>query len=194
VRLNVKVNAPKANLVGLHTRYVNPGELDVICHLVRQANARSFLEIGTNTGRTSLAVLRNAPSVQTAWGIDVPPGYVFTNKVQAKEVPPQPGIVGLQDRRYRCLTLRYGTLDLMPDEMPKFDAIFVDGDHSEKAVRNDYAKAKQMLRDGKGVIIFHDDHGKDTVDVSRTLDAIWRETGANIVHVEGTWLAFEEVK
>lgn len=191
MRPTFKIHALPANLVGLHTRYMNPGELDKLCALVNSVSARSFLEIGTNSGRTSLAVLRNCASVAFAWGIDVAMDYEYAKKVQARETPPRPGEVGLQDRRYRCLLSRYGSFDVRHYELPRFDAVFVDGDHSERGVRNDRALA---LAVGAKIIIYHDDNGRDVVDVTRTLDAIHKEERADIIHVEDSWLAFEVIK
>lgn len=170
-------------------RYVNPGELDVLIHLMQ--GARVVAEFGCNNGRTAAAVLRNVPTIERYIGVDVPPGYEFACKVQAREVPVRPGELALSDGRFELLLRERGTFDLTADDLPACDAVFIDGDHSEAAVLNDYALARAVVRSG-GIIIFHDDNGLPVVDVSRVLDGLC-ERGANIQHVAGTWLAFEQV-
>lgn len=173
---------------GLHSRYVHAGELDVLCHLVRSVDARVMVEFGCNNGRTAAAVLRNVASIERYVGVDVPPGYSFACKVQAKEVPAKAGELALGDPRFELVLRQRGTLDLTADDLPACDVVFIDGDHSEAAVRNDYALACSIVRPG-GIVVFHDDNGLQTVDVSRVLDDL-AESGADIQHVAGTWLSF----
>lgn len=187
----MRIDAPAADLTGLHTRFVNDGELNVLIHLIVGVRARNVLEIGANTGRTAKAILRNVPSVERYIGVDVPADYVTPKAVQRREVLPNPGALAMEDPRFRLLVCGRGSFDLTPDDLPKMDAVFVDGGHEEAAVRHDYALAKAITRPG-GVIIFHDDHGRDVVDVSAVLDDL-HDHGAEIVHVDGTWLAYEMV-
>lgn len=191
-RSSVTIDAPKADLSGLPERYVFPGELDILIHLVRSVDARVVAEFGCNNGRTAAAVLRNVETIKRYIGVDVPPGYNFACKVQAKEVPATPGELALQDSRFELILEPRGTLDLTPEDLPTCDVVFIDGDHSEAAVRNDYDLARSVVRPG-GLIVFHDDNGLDVVDVSRVLDDL-SGRGAVIEHVSGTWLAFERVK
>jgi len=187
----VSIDPCPCDLTDLHTRYLNPGELERLITLIASSNPRCVIEIGTNSGRTAKAILRNVPGVARYVGIDVPSSYVTGKQVQRREVLPNPGELALDDPRFRLLVTRRGSLDLTADDLPICDAIFIDGDHSAEAVRHDYALAQQLVRRG-GIIVFHDDHGDDIVDVSATLDAL-AAAGAPIVHVEGTWLAFQRV-
>lgn len=154
-------------------------------------DARRVAEFGCNNGRTAAAVLRNLPGIEQYVGVDVPAGYNFACGVQAREVPAKPGELALSDTRFELLLRPRGTFDLSPEDFPKCDAVFIDGDHSEAAVRNDYALARSIVRSG-GIIVFHDDNGLDVVDVSRVLDDL-HASGSDIQHVAGTWLAFERV-
>ena len=176
---------------GLPTRYVHSGELDVLIELIRSVDARVVAEFGCNNGRTAAAILRNVGTIERYIGVDVPPGYDFACKVQAREVPVRPGELALSDKRFELVLRARGSFDLSQADLPELDAIFIDGDHSEAAVLNDYALAKARVRRG-GIIVFHDDNGLRTVDVSRVLDGLC-ERGADIKHVSGTWLAFERV-
>lgn len=171
------------------TRYVWPGELDVLAHLLN--GARTVVEFGCNNGRTAAAMLRNVPSIKRYIGVDVSSDYKFACKVQASERPLVPGDLALDDDRFELVLRDRGSFDLTAADLPKCDAVFIDGDHSERAVRHDYALARSVVRSG-GIIVFHDDNGLDVVDVSRVLDDL-SDSGADITHVSGTWLAFERV-
>lgn len=176
---------------GLPERYIHPGELDVLIALLNSVDACCVAEFGCNNGRTAAAILRNVPTIERYIGVDVPAGYRFACGVQAREVPAKPGELALADKRFELLLRDRGTFDLTADDLPPCDAVFIDGDHSEAAVRNDYALARRVVRRG-GIIVFHDDNGLRTVDVSRVLDDL-HANGADIQHVAGTWLAFEMV-
>lgn len=171
---------------------MHEGELDVLIHLINSVKARCVVEFGTNTGRTAAAILRNVPTVEKYVGVDVPRGYVTAKQVQRNEVPKRPGALALNDKRFSLELRDRGSLDLSPADLPKCDAVFIDGDHGREAVLNDYALAKAIVRPG-GIIVFHDDNGLRTVDVSDVLDDLCA-SGADIQHVAGTWLAFELVK
>jgi predicted O-methyltransferase YrrM len=176
---------------GLHSRYVNPGELDILVYLVASVGARSVLEIGANTGRTAKAILRNVKSIERYFGVDVPANYRTPKAVQRLEVLPNPGALAMDDPRFRLIICGKGSFNLMPSDLPKMDAVFIDGGHEAAAVRHDYALARALLNPG-GIVIFHDDHGRDVVDVSTVLDDL-HEEGEDIVHVAGTWLAFQKM-
>ncbi|MGY3607668.1 MULTISPECIES: class I SAM-dependent methyltransferase [unclassified Bradyrhizobium] len=183
------IEAQPADLSGLHSRYVNPGELDVLIQLIASVGARSVLEIGANTGRTAKAILRNVPGIERYFGVDVPADYCTPKVVQRKEVLANPGSIAMDDPRFRLIICGRGSFDLMPSDLPKMDAVFIDGGHEAAAVRHDYALARAILNPG-GIVIFHDDHGRDVVDVSTVLDDL-QEEGEDVVHVAGTWLAFQ---
>lgn len=170
---------------------MNPGELEVLVALVRSVAPKAVLEIGCNDGRTALAVLRNVDGVETYQGVDVPLGYVTAKPVQRREVPANPGHMAADDSRFELVLRPRGSLDLTAADLKPCDAVFIDGDHGAEAVRHDTALSAELVRPG-GIVIWHDYHDLCTVDVRDVLDTYFRY-GRNIVHVEGTWLAFERV-
>lgn len=170
---------------------MHQGELEALVHLVASVRPRSVIEFGANSGRTAKAILRNVRGIERYLGIDVPLSYVPEKLVQRREVPERPGELALDDPRFRLLLARHGSHDLTPEDLPVACAAFIDGDHSARGVRRDYALAKARVRPG-GIIVFHDDNGRDTIDVSAVLDEL-AEGGAGITHVAGTWLAFERI-
>lgn len=189
----VTIDAPPVDLRGLPQAYMNPGELAVLVALVQSVGARGVMEIGCNVGRTAAVLLNNCPTIEHYLGVDVPPGYEFANKVQAKEVPVDPGIYASGDDRFTLWLSKNGSRDMKPDLMGgDHEVVFIDGDHSQAAVEWDTALARRIVQPG-GMIIWHDYHDKETVDVRRVLDAQYAE-GRKIQHVAGTWLAFERVE
>lgn len=177
---------------GLPRRFLNPGELEVLIALVRSVNARHVIEFGVNVGRTAKAILANVVTVEDYTGIDVTPDYRPSKAVQRHEVPDRPGELVTCDPRFRLIVTPRGSLDLTADDLQLCDAAFIDGDHGHEAVMHDTALAGALVRSG-GIIIWHDYHDLGTVDVKTVLDAYYR-AGHAIVHVAGTWLAFERVK
>lgn len=187
------------DLSGLPTNYMNPGELETLITLVRSVKPRVMVEVGCNNGRTAKAILRNVPSLERYIGIDVPPSYAFAKSVQRNEVPARPGELALDDPRFMLVLARRGTFDLKGSDFHDADVVFIDGDHGAEAVANDHKLANQWLwmpdpsdRYSEGLIIHHDDHDEPTVDVRAALDALHTDE-APIVHVLGTWLAFQRV-
>jgi hypothetical protein len=108
---------------------------------------------------------------------------------QRNEVPKRPGYLAADDPRFELLVRRRGSLDLASCDLPRCDVFFIDGDHGIDAVRHDSVLAGYCVRKG-GLIIWHDYHDRDTVQVRQVLDRAY-ELGSPIKHVENTWLAFE---
>jgi predicted O-methyltransferase YrrM len=176
---------------GLPRRFMNVGELEVLIALVRSVAPQHVIEIGVNVGRTAKAILANVDGITRYTGIDVPRDYVPSKRVQRGEVPANPGELVRNDARFRLMVRPRGSLDLMPADLAPAEAIFIDGDHGERAVIHDSALAAAVIRRGRpGIIIWHDYHELGTVDVKAVLDRLHR-IGNPITHVAGTWLAFE---
>lgn len=189
-RGQISLAAPSATLpVGIPPRYFHPGELDALVALIGSVEPRVVIEFGCNEGRAAAALLLNLPTIECYVGIDVLPGYVTIKECQRKEIPEMPGRFAASDPRFRLMLRPRGSFELRTEDLPPCDAVFIDADHSRAGVLNDYALAKALVRPG-GIIVFHDDNGLPVVEVSETLDEL-AANGAEIVHVAGTWLAFE---
>lgn len=175
----------------LTQRYMNAGELEVLIGLVRSVRPRSVLEIGVNEGRTARAILQNVDSVKGYQGVDVVRSYVPSKDVQRREVPQRPGWMAFDDPRFQVIVRPRGSLDLAPADLEPCDVAFIDGDHGAEAVRHDSRLARELVRPG-GMLIWHDYHDLDVVDVRDVLEE-FADQGAPIFAVENTWLAFERV-
>ena len=179
----------------LPNRYMNPGELETLVALVSSVNPKTVIEFGINSGRTAKCLLREIPSIKKYVGIDVLPGYVTNKMVQRKEVPPVAGELVKDDPRVELIVRRLGSHEINPEELPKADAIFIDGDHSREGVQRDTYLAHSILNK-KGIVVWHDYNfvrnrdGTSAVDVAEVLHE-FRAAGADIIHATGTWLAFQ---
>lgn len=175
------------DLSGLPTRFLNPGELELLMYLF--SGARTIVEFGVNEGRNAAAAFRVLPGVELYVGVDVPPGYRSQLPVQRKETPAAPGVLAREDKRFELVLRPRGTFDLTPEDLPEADVVFIDADHSAIGVENDYRLARAIIRPG-GVIVFHDDNCLPQVEVTQTLNR-FVDDGATIEHIEGTWISYE---
>lgn len=171
------------------SRYMWPGELEVLCALMRSVKPKRVIEFGVNIGRTAKVLLREVPYIRQYVGVDVYPGYKTGCDIQRLEIPNHPGELVQDDARFSLLLRENGSLDLGPDDLRYADAVFIDGDHSRKVVLHDTVLATKILAPG-GIIIWHDYHDSPVVEVKGVLEDL-QDMGRKIIHVDGTWLAFE---
>lgn len=172
----------------LPTEYSNPGEIEALVELARGVRATRVLEVGCNAGRTSAALLRNVPTIRRCVGVDVLPGYVTDKVAQRREVPTKPGHLAAHDPRFELVLRTRGTFDLTPDDLGKFDFIFIDGDHGRAGVEHDSMLALTLIESG-GIIAWHDYNLTGVVDVREVLNE-YRAKGQPIRHIAGTWIAY----
>lgn len=154
--------AAVASAFGAGERYggVNPGDRQAIYHLIHSLKPRRVLEIGTHVGASTIHIAR-------ALRAAVPGGQLTTVDI-ADVNHPRTGAwagVGL-DRAPRNMLAQLGCADLvafvvspslafMAATEERFDFIFLDGDHSARAVYLETAAALRLLRPG-GAILLHD--------------------------------------
>ena len=182
------------------SRFLNPGEMEVIVALTRDAVAKAncyttMVEFGCQNGRTAAMVLNNVQGLDRYIGIDVPRDYVTEKVCQRGEVPVRPGEFALSDPRFRLWLAGQGSHDLeLEDFFMPMNVAFIDGDHARVGVLNDLGLARRSMGGHPGLIIFHDyNEHRDKVDVPDVLEELRANGGHDIQHVEGTWLAFLRV-
>jgi predicted O-methyltransferase YrrM len=176
---------------GLPTRFMPPGDLEVLVALVRSVSPRHVIEFGVNVGRTARAIMANVPGIERYTGIDVPLDYVPILALQLDNAVPNPGEMVLSDPRFHLIVKPRGSLDLTVEDLEPCDVAFIDGDHGRAAVLHDTMLARALVRSG-GMIIWHDYHDIGNVDVKAVLDEM-HQAGATIQRVDNCWLAFERV-
>jgi predicted O-methyltransferase YrrM len=175
--------------LGFHREYLQEGEMEIIAALLREVEAKSMIEFGCRDGRTACVLLRNVSSLESYVGVDVPFEYQPELEHQQREMVREPGHLAMSDPRFQLVIRERGSLDLGPGSFEQaFDACFIDGDHSARVVEHDSHLARALVRPG-GVIIWHDYHQSDHVNVRPVIDKLC-DKGWPINHVQGTWLAF----
>jgi predicted O-methyltransferase YrrM len=172
--------------LGLHKMYLNPGEMEIIAALVH--GAEIMIEFGCRDGRTAAVLLHNVPTLERYIGIDVPMTYEPGLPEQKLEMVLHPGEHAFTDPRFDLILYGHGTLDMTAEELPACDAVFIDGDHSERVVANDCELANAIVRPG-GIIIWHDYSSHHLSGVTNVLHRL-ANNGWPIVAVQGTWLAY----
>jgi len=167
--------------------YLNEVETGLLVSLVKSVKPKVMIEIGVQEGRTAKIVLDNIITLETYIGIDVLPGYEPTLACQRSEVPRSAGVYASKDPRFWLLTRQRGSLGIGPQDLEPADAVFIDGDHSAKAVTHDSFLSRALVRSG-GIIIWHD-YNNPAVEVTQVLNMLENQ-GWPIVAIEGSWLAF----
>lgn len=161
-------------------------ELPALLTAFAWTKKRSVLEIGTWQGATT-AALRLAFPDAAIWTVDLP------NPETSKFNPQGRALTGVAHRRLLGRTIKpikqlwMDSADLLaayggPDG-PRFDMVFVDGDHSTDGCHRDLHTAASLLDEG-GVIVAHDytEEGIDqeprphwTKDVERAVNWFLKE-------------------
>jgi len=173
-------------------------ELVVIARLARRQQPQQVMEIGTFNGRTTLNIAANCDEQTTIYTLDLPREEVlntalplvardklFIDKEQSGArfigTPYEKKIVQLYGDSARFDFSSY---------CGKIDVIFIDGSHSYGYVLNDSRVALKLLRNNRGLIIWHDYN--DSEGVTRALNELYTQTAEfkRLRHIEGTSLAY----
>ena len=147
-------------------------DLVALAALVRHFGPRRLFEVGTFKGIGTLTLIANAPEDAHLTTLDI---LDHDQRIAFAETPYGP----------RVTALIADSTDFDTDAYARsVDFIFVDADHRYGPVKNDSAKAFEMLAPG-GVIVWHD--YPFFSGVKKALDEIAQTK--EIVHLEGTRLA-----
>jgi predicted O-methyltransferase YrrM len=167
--------ARKGNRVSGVETYQVPWEFEHLLELVLKYDPRRILEIGSYEGGTLWHWLRQADMVVSVddhmrrrddwekWAADE---HVELHTIQGDSQHP-------------------AIVDAAGEHGP-YDMIFIDGDHTPVAVRNDYMNYRPMLADG-GCIVFHDIIPRHGYGVSEVWEGVkaeaarWVEIGQRAV-------------
>lgn len=139
---------------------VNPGDRRALYSLIRGLNPASVLEVGTHIGSSTLHLARalktngRGGTLDTVDIYDVNDPHCGAWKSVGAPTSPAGTLekMGLSD----FVTFHTsGSLNYIKQVDKKFDVIFLDGDHSAKAVYNEVSASLRVLTSG-GIIILHD--------------------------------------
>jgi predicted O-methyltransferase YrrM len=175
--------------LGLPRDYCQPGEMEILIALARWVQPRRMLEIGVRNGRTAKLMLHHVPTLQTYYGVDVPPSYQPQLAHQRHEMTDTIGKLALDDPRFELIVRESGSFDLSKDDLLPCDMIYIDGDHGDRAVRHDSLLAVDVVRP-PGLIVWHDYHNGATVDVKAVLDELAETHGLPLKRIADTWFAY----
>lgn len=143
---------------------ISPLELIVITKLIRYYNARNIFEIGTFDGRTTLNMAANCSQKAKIYTLDLPKAKLHYTKLPldhgdrvyiCKEITGPRFLGKVYEKKIIQLYGDSATFDFSPFTNT-IDFIFIDGSHSCEYVLNDSTKALQLLRNNKGIIVWHD--------------------------------------
>ncbi len=172
-------------------------ELLVMAMLIRIRQPGILFEIGTFDGRTTLNMAANSPPGAQVHTLDLPKKQMGSTELGIVET--EKAYIDKEESggRYRgtdCeekIVQWYG--DSASFDFSSFqnavDFVFVDGSHSYEYVLNDSRVAMRLLRNGQGVVLWHD-YGV-WEGVTRALNELYSEGGAFSLlrHVKDTSLA-----
>jgi predicted O-methyltransferase YrrM len=143
---------------------VTDRELVALCRLVRESGPRTIFEFGTFDGRTTLNLAANSPAGATVFTLDLPAEESDRSAVPLHSHELRYAMKPESGSRFKGSDLAdridqlYGdsaTIDLSK-QAGAIDFVFIDASHVYEYVINDSLKALGMLRDGRGVIVWHD--------------------------------------
>ena len=137
---------------------VNPGDRRAIYALIHSLKPQSLLEVGTHIGASMLYIARALKhgdgNITTVDICDV--NDPSTGAWRSSELPNSPQQMAEQlGCADRVTFVAQSSIAYLKDTTETFDFIFLDGDHSARAVYEEVAAALPRLREG-GVILLHD--------------------------------------
>lgn len=177
---------------------VSERELITICRLVREAAPRDVVELGTFDGRTTLNLAANSSPGANVHTLDLPReglgtsvGPIHAHEVRYADKSASGTRFAGSDMAAR-ITQHYGdsgTFDFSPFR-GGIDFVFVDASHTYEYVINDSLRALEMLRGGRGTILWHDYSRWD--GVTRALNDLRRAhpSFAGLSWIAGTTLGY----
>jgi predicted O-methyltransferase YrrM len=179
---------------------ISLAEITVMSKLVKRYNPNRLFEIGTFDGRTTLNLAANTSAEAEVYTLNLP-----RNKLSATDLPLESGEEKYVDKEVsgarflgtdceQKITQLYGdsaTFDFSPF-FNTVDFIFIDGSHSYEYVLNDSKRALELLRDGRGLILWHDYDKPWWQGLTTALNEMYSagKEFKNIQHIQGTSLVY----
>ena len=172
-------------------------ELFILVELLQSTQPTACFEIGTFDGRSTLNMAANTPEGAVIYTLDLPREQIDSTVFQLN--PADLGVVekDISGARYRGTEWDHKIQQLYGDSAAfdytpykgKVDFVFVDGSHTYDYVLSDSRNAISLLRNGKGVILWHD--YPSTPSVLRALNHLRASDSrfAAIRYIEGTRFA-----
>jgi Methyltransferase domain len=177
--------------------HVSSFELMILNQLVRRYRPKNLFEIGTFDGRTTLNLAANCLENGRVFTLDLP-----MENQRHTQLPLEKSDIAYINKEasgQRLLGTAYtskvsqlfgdsASFDYAP-YLGRMDFVFVDGSHSYEYVLNDTRRALSLLREKKGIVLWHD-YGS-WPGVTKCLDRLYEteKDFASLRRIEGTFLA-----
>lgn len=163
----------------------NEAELRSFIELMKDYDARAYLEIGARHGDTFHEVMINLPVGSFGLAVDYPGALWGTHK---SKTPLELACADLKQRGYQIIMILG---DSTAPEIIKsiranapFDAILIDGDHTFEGVKKDWENYGELGR----IIAFHDIVGIDQIEKVHKkpveVPLLWNEIKTTRPHIE----------
>lgn len=143
--------------------------------LVEDGDFKNILEVGFDTGSSSLALLRACPNA-TMLSIDIQDCPVGRQLIESSEVRERHIFIEADSRGY---------LRQLSTSNRKFDLIYIDGDHLYDVAKSDIYKAEALLQPGGIMIVDDADPNHQHFGVGRAVNEFCAERGFRSVRVDG---------
>ncbi len=173
-------------------------ELLIIIQLARQHGALHCFEVGTFDGRTTLNLAVNCAEQAKVYTLDLPQEELGKTSLAIEQGDIAYIAKPISGARFRGTPYEHKIVQLYGDSSTfdyspyrnRMDLVFIDGSHSHDYVLNDSRRAVELLRERKGVILWHD-YGGVCGGVTKCLNGLYgSEPGfRGLRHIEGTSLA-----
>ncbi len=171
-------------------------EMAVIARLIKLHSPGKIFEIGTFDGRTTLNMAANCSEETKIYTLDLPKDELHSTALPLARGDKMFVDKEISGSRYsgtdyeKKITQLYGDsakFDLFPF-LNTMDFVFIDGSHSYEYVLSDSKQALRLLRNGQGVILWHD-YG-NWKGVTRALNELYSEVDdfRTAQHIEKTSL------
>lgn len=143
---------------------VTDEELRTICRVVGWFKPETIFEIGTFDGRTTLNMAMNAPPSCRIYTLDLPRSKISQTRLRIKTgdlkfINKERSGARFTDTPFEKRITQFYADSAGFDYSPFYnsiDLIFIDGSHSYDYVVSDTRNCRKLLRNGKGIIIWHD--------------------------------------
>ena len=177
---------------------ISLAEIAVISKLVKLHNPTTLFEIGTFDGRTTLNLAANSSQDAKVYTLDLPQEGLSETRLSLEPGEEKYIEKKKSGSRYlntdceKKITQLYGDSATF-DFSPFFDAIdfiFIDGSHSYEYILNDSEQVLKLLRNRKGIILWHDYDKPWWGGLTSALNEMYlsRDEFKNIKQIKGTSL------
>jgi len=175
--------------------------LDTACviHFLKKANPENIFELGTFDGQTTLNMAVNSNPQAKIYTLDLPRTMAQDVKLRLEQSDKsyiekdESGVIFKGKPCEGKITQLFGD-SAQYDFLPfygKMNMVFVDASHSYEYVINDSSVALKLLRNGKGLIVWHDYSGSWD-GVTKALNELYENNPdfKDLRHVDGTSFAY----